>query len=166
MCKAKNYQYTANENRLADVIAAIQVMSVYKFYKLDFSHWATRISGQKDKDIYWKNIFMQHPEFFRLSEDKCKASLVWRRTRPRRYDVDQEKVISNEDYENLSDKARISRSPLDNSDISTLINAAIHLHSEEIANKKDARWWVSGIIGVIGAITGLISVLFVLFSQT
>lgn len=33
--------------RLSDVIAAIQAMSVYKFYKLDFETWSDRITGDK-----------------------------------------------------------------------------------------------------------------------
>ena len=32
------------EKRFANVLAAIQVMATYKFYKLDFKGWAVRIS--------------------------------------------------------------------------------------------------------------------------
>lgn len=68
--------YLINENRLADVIAAIRVMGTYKFYKLSFAGWSDRIYGDEPKAECWKNIFIEHPEFFRLDEKKEKGSLV------------------------------------------------------------------------------------------
>ncbi|WP_432454827.1 N-carbamoyl-L-amino acid amidohydrolase [Agarivorans sp. QJM3NY_29] len=150
--------YTENENRLADVIAAIQVMSTYKFYKLDFSGWADRISGDSSQGAYWQAIFEQHPEFFRLDQGRAKASLVWRRNYQKLYNVDTEEKISREDYSSLSDekKQRISRNPLSNSDISTLVTTAINLHSGEIDHKRDSRWWISGFIGLAGVVVGAV----------
>jgi hypothetical protein len=150
--------YTDNENRLADVIAAIQVMATYKFYKLDFSGWADRIAGDQDQADYWRKIFEQHPEFFRLQRGRMKASLVWRRSHQKLYDVDREEKISREEFRALTDEAkqRISRTPLTNSDISTLINTAINLHSREIEHKKDSRWWITGAIGLVGVILGAV----------
>jgi len=57
------------------VIAAIQVMATYKFYKLDFSGWAGRIKGDENNGDYWKRIFEEHPEFFRLDKNREKGSL-------------------------------------------------------------------------------------------
>lgn len=148
--------YTDNSGRLADVIAAIQVMATYKFYKLGFSDWADRICGDGQKGEYWRDIFIQHPEFFRLDGSRRQASLVWRRNYQKLYNVDLQENISREDYKKLAEgaKQRISRTPLRNSDISTLISTAIDLHSREIENKKDSRWWISGVIGLIGVILG------------
>lgn len=158
MCKINENPYTENSNRLADVIAAIQVMGTYKFYKLDFSGWADRIAGDETKGSYWKSIFEEHPEFFRLDSGRKRASLVWRRNYQKLYDVDREDKISREDYKLLTatQKKRISRNPLTNSDISTLVNTAINLHSREIEHKKDSRWWISGVIGLLGVILGAI----------
>ncbi len=148
--------YTDNAGRLADVIAAIQVMATYKFYKLGFSDWADRICGDEGNGDYWKNIFVQHPEFFRLDSARKRASLVWRRNYQKLYDVDLQENIPREEYRDLENgkKERISRTPLNNSDISTLINTAIDLHSREIEHKKDSRWWISGVIGLAGVILG------------
>lgn len=113
--KAKNSSpYLADNNRLGDVIAAIQTMAVYKFYKLPFSGWADRINADANQAEKWKNIFTEHPEFFRLDSERERASLVWRRQFPKRYDVDSEKIITIHEYNNLTDqqKARISRTPL------------------------------------------------------
>jgi hypothetical protein len=158
MDKIQRNPYTQNDNRLADVIAAIQVMGSYKFYKLDFSEWADRIEGKVENGEYWKLIFQQHPEFFRLDRKEERASLVWRRNYQKLYNVDQEEKITREAYRALTDelKQRISRTPLTNEDISTLLNTAINLHSREIDHKKDSRWWISGAIGLAGVILGAI----------
>ncbi|MCK4825107.1 N-carbamoyl-L-amino acid amidohydrolase [bacterium] len=150
--------YTENDNRLADVIAAIQVMATYKYNKLDFSQWAKRIEGDDSRGKHWETVFEQHPEFFRLGGGRNKSSLVWRRNYQKLYNVDLEEKITREDYRNLTDdeKTRISRVPLSNSDISTLINTAINLHSGELDHKKDSRWWISGAIGLLGVIVGAV----------
>ncbi len=94
--------YLSHPQRLADVIAAIQVMATYKFYKLGFEEWADRISADTSKSAYWKAIFEEHPEFFRLNGEKTKASLVWRRQFPRRYHVDREIRLSKDEYDTLA----------------------------------------------------------------
>lgn len=156
MKSEKTNPYTSNENRLSDVIAAIQVMATYKFYKLEFDSWSDRIEGNPGNGQHWKNVFEEHPEFFRLDGTRERASLVWRRNYQKLYNVDEEKKISREDYLALTpeQKQRMSRIPLVNADISTLINTAINLHSREIDHKKDSRWWISGAIGLLGVIIG------------
>jgi len=152
----KKNPYTGNGNRLADVIAAIQVMATYKFYKLDFAGWADRIEGRSENAGYWKTVFEEHPEFFRLDCKRERASLVWRRNYQKRYDVDKDAKITREVFQEMSEeaKARVSRIPLMNADISTLIDTAIKLHSRELEYKKDSRWWISGVIGLGGVLLG------------
>ncbi len=147
--------YLNEPNRLAEVISAIQVLGTYKFYKLDFTGWADRISGDANQTDHWKKVFEEHPEFFRLDAGRSRASL-WRRTYPKLYDVDREEKISRDQYFQLSDaqKARISRSPLTSSNISTLISAAVQLHSRALENQQDKRWWISGVVGLLGVILG------------
>ena len=150
--------YTENSKRLSDVIAAIQVMATYKFYKLNFSDWSDRIEGRPENGDYWQNVFQQHPEFFRLDSKQERASLVWRRNYQKLYDVDLETKITRERYLKLDDekKKRISRTPLTNSDISTLIGTAINLHASEIEHRRDSRWWISGVVGLLGVIVGAV----------
>ena len=158
MSKKEGNPYTNNPTRLTDVIAAIQAMGNYKFYNLSFSKWAHRICGDKEQGMYWKEIFEQHPEFFRLNKDQDKASLVWRRNYTRRYDVDEEETIGKEEYGELTkeQKKRISRNPLPDSGVSTLISAAIDIHSRELDRKKASRWWVPVLVTLISVITGAI----------
>ena len=137
--------YLRDATRLGDVIAAIQAMAVYKFYKLTFEDWADRISADKSQAAKWKNLFLEHPEFFRLDGAREKASLVWRRQFPRRYDVDAERVLTLPEYEALlpEQSARVSRIPLSSSDIKALVDTAVNLHSRALEHQKDKRWWVA-----------------------
>ena len=151
--------YLAESNRLGDVIAAIQAMATYKFYKLDFEGWADRMSADKTQAVKWKSVFEQHPEFFRLDSAREKASLVWRRQFPKRYSVDLGRTISNEEYEALSDveRMRVSRLPLAAADIKTLIDTAVNLHSRALEHQKDRRWWLalaSAAGGIVGSLIG------------
>ena len=151
--------YLRDPNRLGDVIAAIQAMAVYKFYKLSFADWADRISADKSQAERWRGIFIDHPEFFRLDGNKERASLVWRRQFPRRYDVDQERSLSLEECNLLSPEGslRISRNPLSSSDIKALVDTAVNLHSRALEQQKDKRWWLalaSAGGGLLGALVG------------
>ncbi|TRU17050.1 MAG: N-carbamoyl-L-amino acid amidohydrolase [Microcystis aeruginosa Ma_MB_F_20061100_S19] len=144
---------------MGDVIAAIQAMATYKFYKLDFEGWADRISADVHQAEKWRKIFLEHPEFFRLDTAKEKASLVWRRQFPKRYDVDTAQILTNDEYESLTNenKLRVSRIPLSSSDIKALVDTAVNLHSRALEHQKDKRWWIafaSAGGGLLGSIIG------------
>jgi len=132
-------------------------MATYKFYKLDFEHWADRIAADKTQAGHWKKVLEQHPEFFRLDSARERASLVWRRQRQKRFDVDSETVVSKTEYELRAPagKMRVSRAPLNTSEISTLINAAINLHLRALEQKRESKWWVPLAVAAVGAASGL-----------
>lgn len=151
--------YLKDPNRLGDVVAAIQAMATYKFYKMEHASWADRIAADRAQAEKWKKIFIEHPEFFRLDFAREKASLVWRRQFPKRYDVDSGKELTHEQFQALNDvqRERISRTPLSSSDIKALVDTAVNLHSRALEHQKDKRWWtaLSGAIGgLIGSIIG------------
>jgi len=148
--------YLRDDRRLADVIAAIQTMGTYKYYKLGFAEWSDRINGDEKQAEHWKKVFEEHPEFFRLDSPRKKASLVWRRQHQKLFDIDSEEKISRADYQVLSveKKARISRTPLNSDELATLLDAAINLHSRALERKRETRWWVAGTFGLAGVILG------------
>jgi hypothetical protein len=154
--------YLNSSNRLADVIAAIQAMATYTRYKLTFEEWADRLSADKTRGSYWKAVFEEHSEFFRLDSTKTRASLVWRRQYPKRFDTQLDRVLSTPEYRALSpsDQERIQRVTLAPADIKTLIDTAINLHSRAIAERAERRWWLpvltSGIAALIGASIGVL----------
>ena len=148
--------YLLNEKRLADVIAAIQASGSYKYYKLDFAGWADRITGDATTAAYWRKVFEEHPEFFRLDSKREKASLVLRRQQPRLYNVDTGAVISKAEYDVLPEAqlSRFSRRPLEPDQIEALINIAINLHSRAAERARDRRWWFPLVFAFLGALVG------------
>ncbi|WP_338586182.1 hypothetical protein [Pseudomonas sp. MAG733B] len=156
MTKNSTSVYLKGHNRLGDVIAAIQVMGKYGYYKLDFETWATRISGDKTKSDHWKTIFSEHPEFFRFDTEGKKASLVWRRSYRRRYAVDEQRELTFSEYNNLSEleKSPISRAPLTSEEISVLISTAISLHERAIQQNQETRWLSSPLFNLFGVAFG------------
>lgn len=147
------------ENRLAEVIAALQAMGVYRHYKLSFAEWSVRIYGNEDRAGDLKKLFIEHPEFFRLSgKEKDKASLVWRRNLVKTYDPKKHIHITGEALYDLSGKERdcLSRQPLAKGDVSTLINAAILLHEHALKQKRESRWWHSPVLILVGGLIGFL----------
>lgn len=142
-------QYVKNASRLADVIAAIQVMAVYKFYKLTFAGWSDRISGSEAEADHWRAVFSEHPEFFRLDAAREKASLVWRRQHRKAFDVDTGAEVPKVDFEEMPSerKARVSRMPLDGNEISTLLQTAMNLQHKPWRHNRSpdggCRWWLA-----------------------
>lgn len=56
--------YLSHQHRLADVVAAIQVMGIYSYSARTIDSWA-EILGQKPRSASsWGSIFNEHPEFF------------------------------------------------------------------------------------------------------
>jgi hypothetical protein len=147
--------YLRDPQRLSDVIAAIQAMAVYKFYKLSCSGWADRIAGDEAQAGKWKTVFLEHPEFFRLDSAREKASLVWRRQFPKCYDVDTARSMSTAEFHLLGaeQKLRVSRTPLSPGDIKTLVDTAVNLHSSALEHQQNRRWWLP-LASAVGALIG------------
>jgi len=152
--------YLTNARRLADVIAALQATGTYKYYQLPFDGkgWAYRITGSADDASSIREVFEQHPEFFRIDASE-NGSLVWRRQHQKLYDVDREVVITRDEYNRLDrgEKARVSRGPLGSTELTALINAATELHSRAVAQQAARRWWVTPLVSVLSAFVGAVA---------
>jgi hypothetical protein len=160
MSKAST-SYLNEPGRLPDVLAAIQSMAAYKFYKLSFEAWADRISGDGNLADHWRTVFEDHPEFFRLDRKREKASLVWRRQTPKRFHVDRQRLLSHEEFYALpdSEKDRVSRSQLSTADIQALMATAVELHARQVELRKERRWWIPLLTAAAGLIGGLVGAL-------
>lgn len=145
------------DGRLGDVIAAITVLGTYKFYKLDVARWADRITGSQEAGEHWRGVFAAHPEFFRLTSDKQKVSLVWRRQFPRNFNVDEEaEEFPDHEIDGLTE-SRTSRRPLTPTEVTELIGVAINLHDRALEQDKARAWWVplvAALLSFIGALVG------------
>lgn len=147
------------DGRLADVIAAITAMGNYRYYKLSFEKWAERISNAPHDGEHWGNVFTEHPEFFRMNPLDKKASLVWRRQLPKRYDPRRSIEIGRDEFDALSSEERtgITRRPLGSDEITALITVAVGLHERALEQQKDRRWWLPiaiAIVAFLGAVAG------------
>ena len=152
--------------RLGDVIAALQVLAYYKFYRLDVEEWAKRITGDKAGAPSLETVFRDHPEFFQMTTAgaESRAALVARRSFTRSYDVDIGEEVSKDEAMSRQndDKAwqRLSRRPLKPDEVSVLIRTAIDMHDRAVQQRNAGRWWVplaaSG-IGLIGGVIGTVA---------
>lgn len=150
----KNSPYIANSNRLADVIAAIQAMGSYGFHMASFERWAERISGDSSMAGYWKTIFEQHPEFFRLDTTRKMASLVWRRQQLKNFDPELNRVLTAQEMAHPRPNQKLSRPPLDPSSVQTLIGTAIGIHASAVELQRNRRWWIPLVASAVGALIG------------
>jgi len=153
--------YIKNAARLADLIAAIQVMGTYRFASRPLSKWETRLGRNPVSAEDWNSIFQQHPEFFTIQGPN--VSLVWRRSKERNYDTFERRLLSRDEAIALAvddpemDPVRLSRPPLDTAEISKLIDIAVSLHEREINHQQERRWWFAALIAVVGLLVALIS---------
>ena len=114
------------DGRLADVIAALQVMSARDRPEGEITHWSRTLSNDISKKSVerWTNVFNDHPEFFLLytlpnSTDKKSALRI-------RY--------ANKNFDPQT----------------ALTNTAIELHNRAIQELSARRWWVPFVAAILG----------------
>ncbi len=120
-------------NRLADVIAAIQFMSLHVRSSQPCAKWAHYISGDETKADHWRKVFNEHPEFFRKSPDnEDHYALIWRRASPRLFYRKEDRLVTKPEYDQLSidERSFVSRVRVPDAEIKTLIDIAIELHAK------------------------------------
>jgi hypothetical protein len=95
----KESPYIANPNRLADLIAAIQILGTYRFASRHIEKWEKRLGRTPVSAGNW-TIVTRHPEFVATQRDD--VSLVWRRYRKRNYDAYSRTHLPREDAMKLA----------------------------------------------------------------
>ncbi len=146
--------YLADADRLADVVAMLQVMGTYKFASREVDKWTESLGRPPLSATNWRQVFEQHPEFFRIRDGL--VSLVWRRASERLYDTVTGKEITRTEADALSEDARekLSRAPLTPEQVTSLIEVAIKLQTQAISRRQELRWWVPVLVGAIGVAIG------------
>ncbi|MCB1501887.1 MAG: hypothetical protein KDK07_19240 [Bauldia sp.] len=144
--------------RLSNVIAAITALGKYRYYKLDYEQCAERISNRPQDAHLWAKIFSEHPEFFRIVESESKASLVWRRQFIKNFDPKTGLELTRADVDALSaeDRSRLSRRPLNETELKSLIAVAVDLHKQALEEARAKRWWVPILIGALAFLGALV----------
>jgi hypothetical protein len=127
------------EDRLQDVLAALQFLANSPDYDLTEAAFRKDIAADPISAVNWSKVFGDHPEFFRQSERGHDYSLVLRRPRPKGADG--------------------RRPPLSSEELSMLIETAIHLQKHALEIQRERRAWVplalSG-VGILAAFLGTI----------
>ena len=114
--------------RLADVLAALQIMAVGQRPEGKISWWADELSrglakGQIER---WTDVFQEHPEFFLLytlaNDPTPKAALRWRYPN-KRYDHKTGKEYTQQEKEALPKQQQelLTTKPLDGEAVSVLL---------------------------------------------
>lgn len=147
--------YLEYDWRLADVIATLQVMGTYPWASRLVDKWTEKL-GNPISGANWKQIFQEHPEFFRLNNDY--ASLRWRHGSDRTYDADKGRELPESERKSLNkeEEDNLTRKPLDSNQIETLVNTAIELRSRAVAHAQEKRWMPPSLFGLLGIIIGVI----------
>lgn len=150
----KQSPYLVHHSRLADIVAALQVLGTYKFASRKSPEWEKSIGRAPVSADSWHQVFTEHPEFFRNREEW--VSLVWRRSSERLFDTRSGQELSKESVDAMTDEERkkISRSPLTSEQVTALIEVAIKLQTQAISRRAELRWWLPVLIGVMGIAIG------------
>src|SRR5262245_14157174 len=152
--------------RLADVIAAIQIMAAAKRPEAKIEDWAYEFDRNREANTVarWTGVFEDHREFFltyRLPGKKdLKAALRWRYAF-KTLDAESGKEYKPAEIQALPEKQRelLTTKPLNGEQIQTLLNTAISLHTRGMEELRESRWWVplfAAVLGFVGAIFGVI----------
>jgi hypothetical protein len=148
--------YLKNASRLADVLAAIQVMGSYPWATRDEAKWQEKL-GQPLSAISWTEVFGDHPEFFRIN-DEGGVTLRWRHGYDRSFRPSELRELSFSELEALSAEQRkdLSRKPLTDGQIETLLKTAIELHTRSVAYAQERRWLTPLLFALLGTIAGVV----------
>lgn len=145
--------YLENDWRLADVIAAIQVMGAYPWASRKVDRWSHKL-GKPLSAEDWSTVFSEHPEFFRLNEGW--ASLRWRHGYDRTYDPEKGKELTDAERDALdqTERGSLTRRPLSAEQIEALMKTSVELHSRAIAHAQEKRWLTPLLFALLGVVVG------------
>ena len=153
-------------DRLADVLAAIQVMSSAERPEREIKDWADELDRNCDDSTIdrWTSVFEDHREFFltyRLpTGGGLKSALRWRYTfktfdskTGREYTPAEMAILTKEQRGLLTTK------PLGGDEIQALMSTAIALHARALGELAARRWWIplmAAVLGFVGAVLGVV----------
>lgn len=129
-------------NRLADVLALIQVLALDKHAHRSESGLIDELQGKPKSGDKWENIASEHPEFFRVKGDgERKTSLVSRHVLPK---------VNN-----------VRELPIEFTH--KLLETAIQLHDKQILRNERWKYWIP-IYAVL--ITGFITLIVTFYNPS
>lgn len=149
--------YLSHQHRLADVIAAIQVMGAYTYSARTIESWSKILGPTPRSSNSWATIFKEHPEFFRAGlDEEGFHTLALRRAQPRVYNTQTGEEITVQEFKAIpkDERSFISRRPLSTEQMLSLIDIAVKLHTQAAVRRQELRWWVSITVSALAALVG------------
>jgi hypothetical protein len=151
--------YLNNDSRLAEIIGAVQVMSIYPWASRKAEDWQKSL-GEPLSANDWPTVFKEHPEFFRFTKVGW-VSLRWRHGYLRTFDPKlghelsetQQAVLTPEQKDDLTHK------PLTTDQTEALMKTALDFHARAIAHEQERRWWVPFLFGFLTAVLAFAGVI-------
>jgi len=150
-------------DRLADVLAALQIMAAAERPERKIVDWANELDRNRDSETFerWKGVFEGHREFFLVyklaGEDDLKAALRWRYVN-KLYNSQTGQEYSVEQKQQLPEKQQwaLTTKPLSVEATTALMNKAVDLHTRAIEELTARKWWIPVVVAVIGAVVTLL----------
>jgi hypothetical protein len=155
------------KDRLANVIAAIQIMAVADRPSGTLNRWVAELeaseeltSQQLDQSPIkfaerkkWQTVFEQHPEFFKTYtlRGDLRVLLRWRYADTIKNSANGTPVVATDESEPRPTK------PLSADQIQVLINTAIGLHAKEIEGGRAPDKFQPLLMAIIGAAAGTVA---------
>jgi len=143
-------------SRLPNLIAAITALGSYRRYNQDAAGWSDRICGDENRAAEWRQLFKEHPEFFRFSKGEKSIALVWRRQLPKRFDIVNQVEVDLLDDQKYHAGDGFSRKPLEPNELTALISVAVEMHARAIDHQNASKWWVPLAAGSLAFVGGLV----------
>jgi hypothetical protein len=159
--------------RLADVLAAVQIMAAAERPERKVKDWANELDRNRENSTVerWKSVFSDHREFFLVytleGDNDLKAALRWRYVN-KLYDSKTGKEYTPEEKEALPKEKQwsLTTKPLPADGVTALMDTAINLHNRAIEELGAARWWIPLLVIVVGGVITLIGNAYVTFTQS
>jgi hypothetical protein len=165
--------YLEND-RLANVIAAIQAMAVADRPSATLNRWVAELeaseeltSDQLDQSPIkfaerkkWQTVFEQHPEFFKTYtlRGEPRVLLRWRFSESIKSEANgAADGKDSEDKDKSGSNAAPTSKPLNADQIQVLINTAIEMHAKEVAGDRPPERFRPLLMAIIGAALGTVA---------